>query len=103
MAEKANLGSMKRFGPRYGPRNKEKVAAIENEHRGLHKCPFCSYVKVKRLSSRGIWQCGKCNAKFAGKAYGFEVSKKAIMAQAEEAPIEEVEEEFAEEPEQEAA
>ncbi|MFH0798073.1 MAG: 50S ribosomal protein L37ae [Candidatus Woesearchaeota archaeon] len=103
MAEKTNLGSMKRFGTRYGPKNKEKVAAIENEHRGKHKCPFCNYVKVRRLSSRGIWQCGTCNAKFAGKAYGFETSKKAIMARVEEEPIEEVEEEFTDEPEQEAA
>jgi large subunit ribosomal protein L37Ae len=105
MAEKTNLGSMKRFGTRYGPKNKEKVAAIENEHRGRHKCPFCNYVKVKRLSSKGIWQCEKCNAKFAGKAYGFETSKKAIMAQVEQEPIEEVEEEVTEEEssEQEAA
>ena len=78
MAKKVKLGSIKRFGPRYGRRNKEKVALLEKEHRRRRKCPYCNYVKVKRLS-RGIWECDKCNAKFAGKAYTFEVRKKKSL------------------------
>ena len=96
MAKKAKLGSTKRYGPRYGQRNKDKVAALEQEHRGKSKCPYCNYVKVKRLS-KGIWFCEKCKAKFAGKAYTFATPKSAkeIVTRALEdidAPKEPVEE-----------
>ena len=94
MAEKEKLGSMKRFGTRYGPRNKKKVAAIEKLHRGRHKCPFCNYVKVTRLS-KGIWQCEKCNAKFTGKAYTYTSPKKVIEELMEEKAKSEPDEEVA--------
>ena len=68
MAKKSKFGSMKRFGPRYGRRNKEKVASLEQEYRFKHKCPYCNYEQLKRLSA-GIWECVKCKVKFAGKAY----------------------------------
>ncbi len=68
MAKKSKFGSMKRFGPRYGRRNKEKVAALEQEYRFKHVCPYCNYEKLKRLAA-GIWTCEKCGVKFAGKAY----------------------------------
>ena len=68
MAEKQKIGSAKRFGPRYGRKLRLKVGAIEKEQRRLHKCPYCNYVKVKRVAV-GIWGCGKCGSKFAGKAY----------------------------------
>ena len=92
MAKKLKLGSTKRFGPRYGSRNKEKIAALEKEHRGRRKCPFCNYVKVRRLS-KGIWQCEKCNTKFAGKAYTFATAKRSreIKKKIEEEPEEAVE------------
>ena len=75
MVTKEKLGSVKRFGARYGRKPKEKFAKIEKEQRKLHKCPYCNKVKVKRIAV-GIWYCRKCNAKFAGKAYS--VSKKII-------------------------
>lgn len=62
------LGSAKRFGARYGTKPKYKFAKIEKEQRRKHKCPYCSYVQVKRVAM-GIWQCRKCDAKFTGKAY----------------------------------
>ncbi|MBN1544793.1 hypothetical protein JW898_05030 [Candidatus Woesearchaeota archaeon] len=96
MTKKTNLGSTKRFGVRYGRRNREKVAILEKEHRGKRKCPFCNYVQVTRLS-RGIWQCGKCNAKFTGKAYTLETSKKGVKELAKE-ELKEIPEEM-EEPE----
>jgi len=94
MTEKTSLGSTKRYGTRYGPRNKEKVSILEQQHRGKHKCPFCNYEKVIRLS-RGIWQCEKCNIKFAGKAYTF-ISKKKILEelQAQAEKVEEKEKTF---------
>ncbi|MFH0874402.1 MAG: 50S ribosomal protein L37ae [archaeon] len=65
---KSGLGSVKRFGPRYGRRTKLRFAEIEKEQRKLHKCPYCHQVKVKR-ESVGIWSCKKCSAKFTGKAF----------------------------------
>jgi large subunit ribosomal protein L37Ae len=57
-----------RYGTRYGRRNREKVALIEVEQRKKHNCPYCAFPKVKRVSV-GIWQCGKCKAKFTSRAY----------------------------------
>ena len=75
------LGSVKRFGTRYGRKPKIKFSKIETEQRKLHKCPYCNKIAVKRLAL-GIWNCRKCNAKFTGKAYS--VSKKIITKEAEE-------------------
>lgn len=63
-----DLRSAKRFGTRYGRSLKLKVADIEASARSEHKCPYCNYIKVKRVNT-GIWACGNCNAKFTGKAY----------------------------------
>ena len=68
MAIEKKLGSVKRFGARYGRKIKEKLANVEAEYRKLQKCPYCNHTKVKRLAA-GIWYCKKCNAKFTGKAY----------------------------------
>jgi large subunit ribosomal protein L37Ae len=69
MAKKIDkLKSAKRFGTRYGPRNKQKFATAEIEQRKKHVCPFCKKEQVKRISI-GIWECKKCNSKFSGKAY----------------------------------
>ena len=76
MAKKVEkLKSTKRFGARYGPRNKIKLDKIERVQRSRQKCPYCSYYQVKRLSL-GVWHCRKCNAKFTGKAYSV---KEAIV------------------------
>ncbi|MBW2964402.1 50S ribosomal protein L37ae [Candidatus Woesearchaeota archaeon] len=91
MAKKVKLGSTKRYGTRYGRRNKEKVAALEKEHRGRHKCPYCNYVRVIRLA-KGIWNCEKCGARFAGKAYTYDIQKKPAVippGPAEQPPEEE--------------
>jgi len=93
--EKLGLGSVKRFGARYGRKPKIKFSKIETEQRKLHKCPYCSKIAVKRIAV-GIWNCRKCKAKFTGKAYS--VTKKIITKEAkiaeEEQPIakEEIEE-----------
>lgn len=68
MATSKKSNSTKRFGPRYGKTVKDKVAKIEATQRANHKCPNCSRDRVTRLSL-GIWYCGKCGNKFAGKAY----------------------------------
>ena len=81
------LGSVKRFGARYGRKLKIKFSKIETEQRKLHKCPYCSKTAVKRVAV-GIWKCRKCNAKFSGKAYS--VLKKIVVKEGkilEEEPI----------------
>ncbi|MBT5021551.1 hypothetical protein HOK51_09880 [Candidatus Woesearchaeota archaeon] len=75
MAKQRLRSPSKRFGPRYGGKNRLKVDKIEKESRKTHKCPYCSYVKVTRVS-RGIWFCDKCKAKFVGKAYTIQKEKK---------------------------
>jgi large subunit ribosomal protein L37Ae len=67
---KANigLGSVKRFGVRYGRTVKVKMAAIETMQRAKHKCPFCHKSQVRRVTA-GVWQCEKCKVKFTGRAY----------------------------------
>lgn len=71
---KKTLGTAKRFGPRYGKTVKDKVSLIEKSQRMQHKCPYCLFVKVKRVAS-GIWKCKKCGAVFAGRAYSPEKRK----------------------------
>lgn len=92
------LGSVKRFGARYGRKPKLKFSKIEAEQRKLHKCPYCSKTAVKRIAV-GIWHCRKCNAKFTGKAYS--ISKKITLKEEEQVEepqvIEETMEEEAEE------
>lgn len=94
MAEKKCSGSIKRFGVRYGLTVKNKFAKVEAGHLKRNKCPYCKFTAVKRLSA-GIWQCSKCKAKFAGKAYTFSVKKPAQAAFVEEykEPVVEEEEE----------
>ena len=68
MKTEEKLGSVKRFGARYGRKTKLKFSKVEAEQRKLHKCPYCSAIAVKRVAV-GIWNCRKCNSKFTGKAY----------------------------------
>jgi len=80
MAVVQKLGSVKRFGPRYGRSIKYKLAKIEAIQKGKHQCPYCHNLKAKRLSV-GIWNCRKCGAKFTGKAYSV---KKIVTEEIEE-------------------
>tara|TARA_Y100000294_G_C8481742_1_gene307047 strand:+ start:77 stop:376 length:300 start_codon:yes stop_codon:yes gene_type:complete len=86
MAKKKSLGSVKKFGPRYGRTVKKKFGIIETEQRKLHECPYCSYDKVKRIAV-GIWRCNKCKAKFSGKAYS--IKKEITVKKPKEKVIEE--------------
>lgn len=63
------LGSVGRFGTRYGRKLKKKVLAIEKVQKSKHICPYCKKQGgIKRVAS-GIWHCKKCDSKFTGKAY----------------------------------
>lgn len=80
MVEEQKLGSVKRFGARYGRTTKQRFGETEKEQRKLHKCPYCYNTKVKRIAA-GIWYCRKCSAKFTGRAYSV---KEKIIAKKEE-------------------
>jgi len=64
----AKVGPAGRYGVKYGRTLRTKLNKIEEKQRSRQVCPQCKQKAVKRVSS-GIWQCRKCNAKFAGKAY----------------------------------
>jgi large subunit ribosomal protein L37Ae len=57
-----------RFGARYGSRVKARLVAIESKQRKKQTCPFCKRLGAKRIS-KGIWECSKCDKKFAHNAY----------------------------------
>jgi large subunit ribosomal protein L37Ae len=56
-----------RLGVRYGTRVRKKISNIESIQRKKQSCIFCNGT-AKRVST-GIWQCKKCDKKFAGHAY----------------------------------
>lgn len=57
-----------RFGARYGVRIRRRIREVEQRQKQPHPCPSCGHAKVRRVST-GIWQCRKCDYKFAGGAY----------------------------------
>ena len=62
------VGSAGRFQARYGVRARTKMRNVEIQQKVKHKCPSCGHQAVKRVHT-SIWQCKKCNTKFAGGAY----------------------------------
>jgi large subunit ribosomal protein L37Ae len=68
MSKVEKLKATKRFGARYGPRNKLKFENIEKVQRAHHKCPYCSYQSVRR-QTLGVWHCSQCKATFVSRAF----------------------------------
>ena len=64
----AKKETAKGYGTRYGPRVRKKYQEMATKSKGPHKCPYCSYEKVRRVAV-GIWNCKKCGSKFTNKAY----------------------------------
>ena len=62
------VGPAGRFQARYGVRARSRLRNVELQQRKRHLCPSCKHTAVKRISS-GIYQCSKCNVKFAGGSY----------------------------------
>lgn len=73
MAKKQKIGSVKRFGARYGRGVKTRLGIIEKKQHASYKCPYCHEKKVRRLSP-GIWLCRKCSSKFTARAYTAELT-----------------------------
>jgi large subunit ribosomal protein L37Ae len=68
MGNTKKVKSTGRFGSRYGVGIRKRLIKIESEQNKLQQCPKCGFKKVKR-KSKGIFECGKCKAVFAGGAY----------------------------------
>ncbi|HLC55182.1 MAG TPA: 50S ribosomal protein L37ae [Candidatus Nanoarchaeia archaeon] len=61
-------GPAGRFGARYGASLRRKVQEVEERLKAQKQCPDCKKMTLRRIAS-GIWQCNKCEIKFAGGAY----------------------------------
>ncbi len=62
------VGSVGRFGPRYGVKIRRRILEVETVRKAAHPCPRCQALKVRRVGS-GVWTCRKCGLTFAGGAY----------------------------------
>lgn len=89
MAKEEGLGSVKRFGVRYGRTGKFKLAKIEKVQKMPQKCPYCNKMQAKRISV-GLYVCYNCKSKFTGKAYS--VEQKIVTKELPEENVEAVQE-----------
>jgi len=72
------IGSAGRFGVRYGTKSRNVIRDVEKRQKQKQECPYCERPALKRLAA-GIWQCKKCNSKFAGAAYFPKSSAKVVQ------------------------
>ncbi|MBS3078747.1 50S ribosomal protein L37ae [Candidatus Pacearchaeota archaeon] len=73
MVKTKKVGAAGRFGARYGRSVRHKIAEIESVQRKKQKCLFCNGV-AKRLA-KGLWQCNKCDRKFASNTFNTKPGK----------------------------
>ena len=93
------VGVAGRYGPRYGVRIRKQTSAVTTAKNRSYECPRCNHVSVRRVST-GIWQCRRCDLKFAGGAYAPKVATRTslptkgdtevVVIDGEEVPIEDV-------------
>ena len=68
MGKTKKVGAAGKYGVKHGRKIRERLLKVHKEQKKKHICPECFKPGLKRLAP-GIWQCKKCGAKFAGKAY----------------------------------
>ena len=68
MGNTEKVKSAGRFSARYGVGIRKRLLDIEPQQKAKNKCPTCGSNNVKR-TSKGIFECRKCSAKFVGGAY----------------------------------
>lgn len=71
MVKEKKLKSGNRYGTRYGRKNRDRVAKLEQGHKGKQMSPFCNMRTVRRISA-GIWHCMKTGKTFASRAYAID-------------------------------
>jgi len=62
------VGPARGLGARYGATVRKRYIKVITEMKKKHRCPQCSFARVKRISV-GVWQCRKCGFTFTGGAY----------------------------------
>lgn len=62
------IGSVARYGPRYGVRIRSRILEVEKERAKGVPCPQCGTVSVEREAA-AIWKCRHCGYKYAARAY----------------------------------
>ena len=72
------VGPTRGLGPRYGSTVRKRYIRVISGLKKPHRCPQCSFVRVKR-ESIGVWKCKKCDYTFAGGAYT-PVTKVGVVA-----------------------
>ena len=72
------VGSAGQYGPRYGVRIRKQISTIIRAKNTVYECPRCRHEAVRRVST-GIWQCRRCDLKFAGGAYTPNIVTKTQM------------------------
>ncbi len=78
----SKAGTAGRYGARYGVVVRKLTRDIEKAERTSYECPTCHHKSVKRKAS-GIWECRRCDTKFAAGSYS-PISKKVTTVEAEE-------------------
>ena len=68
MGKTKKVKSAGRFRARYGVGIRKRLLKVELEQKQKHLCPSCGFKKVKRIDS-GIFECKKCNTRFAGGTF----------------------------------
>jgi large subunit ribosomal protein L37Ae len=71
------VGVAGRYGPRYGVKTRKQISAVEASKKAAYECPRCKHKAVKRVST-GIWQCRRCDLKFAGGAYTPQMATRTV-------------------------
>jgi large subunit ribosomal protein L37Ae len=67
MTKTKKVKSAGRFGARYGRRVRVKTAEVERVQKKKQVCIFCK--GVAKRASKGIWECKRCNKRFAHHTY----------------------------------
>ena len=73
------VGVAGRYGPRYGVKVRKQIASTSQAKKRAYKCPRCNHQAVRRVST-GIWQCRRCDLKFAGGAYTPNIATKGAIS-----------------------
>ncbi len=68
------IGSVARYGPRYGVRIRSRILEVEKERAKKIACPKCGVSAVKREAT-AVWKCRHCGYKYAARAYSASARK----------------------------
>lgn len=68
MGSTKKVRSAGKYGAKFGIGIRKRWLKVADKQKKHYDCPNCGFAKVKRLST-GVFECKKCNLKFAGGAY----------------------------------